>query len=101
MTMVDGKGELDLDQCKKITDEWAVYSDLRPLVAEKLWKEIEELRSAIKELSRQLGESVPRSRYDVACSQYIESEQKRHDSFLRYQDHIKKLENEKNDKTNG
>jgi len=42
--MKDGQGELSLEQVKEITDGWDVLSDPRPLVANRLWAEINELR---------------------------------------------------------
>lgn len=50
--MIDGKGELSLEQCLEITDGWSVLSDVRPLVAGRLWKEIARLDAQVSALLR-------------------------------------------------
>lgn len=45
--MIDGQGELSLEQVREITDSWNMYSDWRPLVAERLWKEINHLKKLL------------------------------------------------------
>lgn len=46
--MIDGEGELSLEQCKLLTADWSVHSDSRPLVADRLWKEIAMLQAQLK-----------------------------------------------------
>lgn len=60
--MVDGKGELSLEQCKEITDGWAVMSDPRPLVAARLWREIACLRAEMEAVLEICGEDAVRVR---------------------------------------
>lgn len=53
--MVDGEGELSLEQVKILSDQWKYLSDSRPLVADRLWKEIDDLSQRLAEYERPLN----------------------------------------------
>lgn len=65
--MVNGYGELDLDQVKELTDAWSIYSDMRPLVAARLWKEVNNLKI---ELAR-TKEELDITRLDLVYAQRV------------------------------
>lgn len=55
--MIDGQGELSMEQVRAITDSWSFFSDPRPLVAARLWKELSDLKARLATVEKERDEA--------------------------------------------